>query len=316
MNDSTLDELEHSLNQFGISLQQLEKLYPKLYEPLMNLSVTGVSPRTYFYWKKSGLIATKENDTEEKGWVKINLIDYVWIKIIETMRDFGVPFEKIKETKELMFTNFISDLAKEKDDYIKFLREKTKVRETRIKIIEKALVLAKIEMESSPEEFLVYHTILGGLLMDLLINNDKGYITISKKDNEYEIGYFSFKSMSDFQDFIEPLFDVPCLHIPIKSLIEDFIDDARTEKYIETISFLNLKEMKVINAIRERNFKEIVIKPDSNNKTITIDLEKDGDILDQRAKEVKRILGLNEYSEVTIKFRNEKHLYFKNKTRL
>jgi hypothetical protein len=74
--------------------------------------------------------------------------------------------------------------------------------------------------------------------------------------------------------------------------------------------------MKVIEAIRKRDFKEIIIKLDGNKKTIVIEIEKDGNILDQKAKEVKRILGLNEYSEVTIKFRNDKNLYFKNKTRL
>jgi hypothetical protein len=74
--------------------------------------------------------------------------------------------------------------------------------------------------------------------------------------------------------------------------------------------------MKVIEAIRKRDFKEITIKLESKKETIIIEIEKDGNILDQKAKEVKRILGLNEYSEVTIKFRNDKNLYFKNKTRI
>jgi hypothetical protein len=74
--------------------------------------------------------------------------------------------------------------------------------------------------------------------------------------------------------------------------------------------------MKVIEAIRKKDFKEITIKLESNKETIVIEIEKDGNILDQKAKEVKRILGLNEYSEVTIKYRNDKNLYFKNKTRI
>lgn len=72
----------------------------------------------------------------------------------------------------------------------------------------------------------------------------------------------------------------------------------------------------VIKAIREKDFKEIVIKQDEKKESIIIEVEKDGVIIDEKAKEVKRILGLNEYSEVTIKFRNDKNLYFKNKTQL
>ena len=316
MSNIDLEDLEKTLNDHGITVQAIEKLYPKLYEPVMNLSLTRVPARLYFYWKKSGLIANNESVNNEKGWVKINLIEYLWIKVIVIMRDFGVPFEKIKETKELMFSDFTDVITKEKDEYISFLRGETKVSEKEIKAIEKALTLAKKEINNSPDEFVIYHTLLGNLVLDLLLKNDKGYITISKSEDEYDVGYFSLKTMSAFEKFVQPLFDVPCLFIPIRSLIEEFLDDFKTEKVAETINLLNLKEMKVIEAIRNKDFKEIIIKQDGKKESIIIEIEKDGNILDQKAKEVKRILGLNEYSEVTIKFRNDKNLYFKNKTRL
>jgi hypothetical protein len=308
-------ELEKTLNEHGITVQAIEKLYPKLYESMMNLNVTRVPARLYFYWKKSGLIDSTAKNDNEKGWVKINLIEYLWIKVISIMRDFGVPFEKIKETKELMFSNIIDDLAKEKDEYITFLRSNNVVSEKDIKAIEKALTLAKKEINNSPEEFKLYHTIIGSMVLELLLKNDKGYITLVKSETSYEVGYFSIKSMATFEKFVQPLFEAPCLFIPIRNLIEEFLDDFKTEKAAETINLLNLKEMKVINAMRKKDFKEIIIKLD-NKKSLIIDVEKDGDIIDQKAKEVKRLLGLNEYSEVTIKYRNDKNLYFKNKTRI
>jgi len=315
MSNVELEDLEKTLNEHGITVQAIEKLYPRLYEPIMNLALTRVPARLYFYWKKSGLIDSSVTNENEKGWVKINLIEYLWIKVIVIMRDFGVPFEKIKETKELMFTNIIDLLAKQKDEYITFLRENSKVSEKEIKAVEKALNLAKKEINNLPDEFSIYHTLLGNLVLDLLLKNDKGYITLAKSENGYEVSYFSIKSMAAFETFVQPLFDVPCLFIPIRSLIQEFLDDFKTEKVAETINLLNLKEMKVIEAMRKKDFREIIIKLD-NKKSLTIDVEKDGDILDQRAKEVKRMLGLNEYSEVTIKYRNDKNLYFKNKTRI
>jgi DNA-binding transcriptional ArsR family regulator len=122
--------------------------------------------------------------------------------------------------------------------------------------------------------------------------------------------------MAEFESLVAPYFDKPCLFIPVRSIIEEFLDDDKTEKTAVSINLLDLKEMKVIEAIRKRDFKEITIKLESKKETIIIEIEKDGNILDQKAKEVKRILGLNEYSEVTIKFRNDKNLYFKNKTRI
>ena len=52
MSNSNLIELENLMSKHGITLQAIEKIYPKLYEPSMNLSITGVPARVYFYWKK------------------------------------------------------------------------------------------------------------------------------------------------------------------------------------------------------------------------------------------------------------------------
>ncbi len=315
MTNDNIQELEQTINNHGITLQAIEKVYPKLYEPIMNLSITGVPARTYFYWKKSGLIESFGADESKKGWIKINLIEYLWIKIIVILRDYGVPFEKIKETKEKLFSNYMDILITEKDDYIEFLRE-SKFSEEKIREIIRVIDLVKEEVNSSPEEFEIYQTLIGNLVMGLLLKNDKGYITLSKGEDEYDVGYFSIKTMAEFESFVEPYFEKPCLFIPIRSIIEEFLDNAKTEKTAVSINLLDLKEMKVIEAIRKRDFKEITIKLESNKEAIIIEIEKDGNILDQKAKEVKRILGLNEYSEVTIKFRNDKNLYFKNKTRI
>ena len=40
------------------------------------------------------------------------------------------------------------------------------------------------------------------------------------------------------------------------------------------------------------------------------------DVMNEKAKEIRRILGMNEYSEVNIKLRNDKHLFVKNKRKI
>ena len=316
MDDSIFSEIGGTLSQFGVTAQQVERLYPNMFDSTMNLSVTGVSPRTYFYWKKAGLVGPLTDSSEDKGWVKINLIEYIWIKLIETMRDFGVPFETIKETREMLFSNWIDILMKRRDESIEYLKQNTTLNKKKLDALNEILIYAKKELENSPEEFEIYHTPLATIIIELLIQNDKGYVVISKNVKDYEVNYFSWKSLSDYQNLLMPIFDMPSLHIPIRNLVIDFLDNPKNEKYLETINLLNLKEMKVIKAIREKDFKEIVIKQDGKKESIIIKVEKDGVIIDEKAKEVKRILGLNEYSEVTIKFRNDKNLYFKNKTQL
>lgn len=315
MNDELLKVLEIGLNKQGTSLKQVEQFYPKLCESLMPLSITGVSPRTYFHWKKSGLITLSTHSEDHRAWVRINLIEYVWIKIIQIMRDFGIPIETIKKTREMMFTNFLKLMVTDKKEIIDFLEKESTMETEKLETVKTIMNLVG-EIKYIPEEFEIYCTMIGSMVADLLVTNDKGSIIITKIQDEYDVCYFSFKNILDFQNNIMPLLEQPHFQIPIRKLIEDFFDDPKSEKYVDSFELLNLKEKKVIDAIRKKDFKEIIIKQNEKDAPLIIEVVKDGAIMDQKAKEVRRILGLNDYSEVTLTFRNDKHIHFKNKTRL
>ena len=316
MNDSINDDLESALNNIGTSMSAIEKLYPKIHSSFMPLSITGVSARTYLHWKKSGLIFTNNVEEEQRSWVRINLIDYIWIKIIQTMRDFGVPLEVIKQSKEMMYSSALDILINDRDNYFEFLRQESNISKEKLDEAKRIVDLYADEYKNIPEEFEMYYTIISTLVTDMLIKNDKASLIITKNEGEFDVSYFTYKTMNEFQHIVFPLLERPHIQIPLRKLIQDFFDDPKSEKFVGGFELLNLKEKKVIDAIRKNDFKEIIIKQDGGNKDIIIEVEKDGAIMDQKAKEIKRILGLNEYSEVTIKFRNDKHLYFKNKTRL
>ena len=316
MNDEIIKEVEIRLNKMGSSLEKIEQLSPKIIESFMPLSITGVPPRTYFYWKKSGLIPPSISNEEPGAWVRINLIEFVWIKIIQIMRDFGIPFKTIIETKELLFENSMKIIMSEKEDYFKFLETESNMGAEELESIKRLLDIIPEAVENLPEECEIYTTLIWSIISDLLIRNDKGSIIITKKQNKYDVGYLSFKNRADFQKIIEPVLEQPHIQIPIRKLIEDFFDNPKSEKYVDSFELLNFKEKKVIDAIRKKDFKEIIIKLDGKDEPLIIEVVKDGAIMDQKAKEVKRILGLNGYSEITIYFRNDKHLFFKNKTRL
>ncbi len=314
--DVILNKIEARLRESGILMEQFEKIYPKITEYFMPLSITGVSARTYLHWKSKGLIPDSQTNEGQREWVRLNLIDYVWIKIIQVMRDFGMPLETIKQTKELLFENILAVLVPDKEDYLNFLRTESDVDPEKIQSISELIDLASDAMENNPEEFDVHTTIIGSMISDLLIKNDRGSVIITKSGKEFDVNFFSYKTLDDFKNLVLPLLESPHIQIPIRKLIEDFFDDPKSDKFVDSFELLNFKEKKVIDAIRKKDFKQIIIKQDQAEESIIIELERDGDILDQKAKDVKRLLGLNEYSEVTIKYRNDKHIYFKNTTRL
>ena len=313
---TVLKKIEARLRESGNLMEQVEKIYPKITECFMPLSITGVSARTYLHWKSKGLIPESKTNDEQREWVRLNLIDYVWVKIIQVMRDFGVPLETIRQTKDLLFKNFIAEIVDDKEEYLSFLKTESEIDPKEIDKINSLIDLLSEAIENNPEEFDVHATIIGTMISDLLIKNDRGSVLITKKGKEFNVTFFSYKALDDFRDVFKPLLESPHIQIPIRKLIEDFFDDPKSDKFVDSFELLSFKEKKVIDAIRKKDFKQIIIKQDSAKDTITIELERDGDILDQKAKDVKRLLGLNEYSEVTIKYRNDKHIYFKNTTRL
>ena len=57
-------------------------------------------------------------------------------------------------------------------------------------------------MENNPEEFDVHATIIGSMISDLLIKNDRGSVIITKKGKEFDVSFFSYKALDDFKDVL------------------------------------------------------------------------------------------------------------------
>ena len=81
------------------------------------------------------------------------------------------------------------------------------------------------------------------------------------------------------------------------------------------MGLLNSDEQKIIKAIRERNFTEIIIRLKGKDDLV-IDVTEELNINGDKAIQIKKILGLNAYDEAFIKYRNQKEIYIKNKKRL
>ena len=67
-------------------------------EKLITLKHIGITSKTFADWKKKDLIPfyiPKEN----RYWVRLSLSDYVWLKLLAILRDFGVSFQSLQEIK-------------------------------------------------------------------------------------------------------------------------------------------------------------------------------------------------------------------------
>ena len=105
------------------------------------------------------------------------------------------------------------------------------------------------------------------------------------------------------------------IQILLNPIIDELLEKDQLEKYSFSLGLLNSDEQKIIKAIRERNFTEIIIRKKGKNDLV-FDVTKELNINGDKAIQIKKILGLNEYDEAIIKYRNEKEIFIKNKKRL
>jgi DNA-binding transcriptional MerR regulator len=60
-----------------------------------------VSCRVVNHWESKGLIECERNN--ESGWRKFNLIESVWLRIVQRLREIGLPITKIGKIKAFYF---------------------------------------------------------------------------------------------------------------------------------------------------------------------------------------------------------------------
>lgn len=58
--------------------------------------------RTINHWESQGLINSKRE--QGKQWRQFSIMDQAWLYTIETLRDFGLPLDRIKNIKNVFFT--------------------------------------------------------------------------------------------------------------------------------------------------------------------------------------------------------------------
>ena len=230
--------------------------YPNTIEPKAPLAITGVSPRIYSHWRTEGLLNAFN---EGHKWTKLNLYDYIWVRIIKTLREFGFPIKEIKKLKEYLFANIFDSLQGTDEEVIEYLKSipNLKIKDQKI---DRWLKLFLKNRHLIPKEHLVAHSIFGAFIMRTLILNDDVSIMVQKSGNEFTVNVYSSLSMNDYGEQISEWLNQPHIHIPLKPLVYDFFDEPKNEYNLFYWGFINEDEKKVIEALRSKEFKELTIR--------------------------------------------------------
>lgn len=273
--------------------------YGRLLEPTFRVSDSKIDSKIYHTWRMSGLV-----DTVEDGkWAKLSFVEYLWIRTLESMRRLGCSVKTMKAVHEALFIKSYNDnLAK------KTLQEN----------IETLNTIAKTRPLTKDEENILYNSIA--------TFNDEKLMYAIKKDITYfyqlvvrcfahnnEVGIiiyedYSFTLYQKRSNNLEETeildLTVPHIIIPLTSYIKEFLADEEKEKFLVPSGVILDYEMRIIQLMRDKNVKKMIISFEDNHVPMKIECEESGLIKGDKAKLVMQILGLKNYSSIEINTRD------------
>lgn len=96
------DAFDSGFEQYYKDLRN-NKISKVLNDSERKIKLNSVTYRQVNSWEEQDLLTIKRKD---RGWRKFSIMEAVWLKIVSELREFGLPIEKIKVTKEsLSFLN-------------------------------------------------------------------------------------------------------------------------------------------------------------------------------------------------------------------
>jgi DNA-binding transcriptional MerR regulator len=314
---------------FGnINAENLEELvrFNEHYEELTSrkamVSITGISARNLYSWKEKGLIDDDEDIAGGKNWTRINIYDYVWLKILVISRNIGISISDLLDLKKMVEFDIIKILVSLDDENLqlseKEIISECKDEEQKTEIIKSIAIIKKYKTElqelyeEENPEYKHLMNYLGSCIKETVIYQKHINLYIIKDNLNV---YFFFSTEHDAIKLAD-IKHLPHSVIPIYPIVMEFLGNPKNEKNLEPWGLINRTEKKLIDAIRKNDFKEITIKRNDGNSELIIEATYEQNIMHEKAKEIRQMLCMKEYNEINVKFRNDKHLIIKQKKKL
>ena len=295
-----------------ISLTEFRDFMFKQIVPLDDImDHTGQPMENLFpFWRRKGLLPFIVKGAH--CGLEISFTHLIWLRILDTCRVLGYPISNTKKVADYFFKDaYLNDLPKKNIAYNRSLLLPKKEQGTITD--EELITLAQIESNLNNERLLNFLKFdvnyLSNLIQSCLLSSEEAGILLYGDGRVLEyVGNDQFShQLIDFDT------NAPHVAISIKHLLKEFIDSKELENIIMP-NILNMDEKYILTTLRNKNIQELTIK--KNGKDIVkIDASSDGIISGEKAKEIKRILGLKNYEEIQISTRDEKTLQFKKKSK-
>ncbi len=279
-----------------IDFPEFERLKKIIDERRMPLRLTGVSPRTLTSWKQKQLFDYPNNIR-----VKLNFKDFLWLKIIQTLRGFGISLNVIQSIKQ--------DLDQE-------LEIKEYLKEYEDKIIT-GLITEFKKLNYPDEELRKIEPIIKGKGLDVLFKSLNFNLNLFDSlvcfliATRSRIGILLIEDNScipwmdhffDIDNRTKRLWQNSHLFVSFNQFLVQFLSDEKLVSFLVPYDILMPEEKEILDYIRSGDFKSIEIRFNDKRKPETLKLAK----VHETQERIVDILSKHDYQQIAITKRDGK----------
>ena len=181
------------------------------------LANMGVTYKQAYDWRTAGLYL---QDKQRKYRMKYSPIEYVWLLLIKELREFGLSFDAIRNTKDFLM------MPVDIEALLLAMREKgtrpeiVDAKPENLGIIQGSKKQVKASVEKLGEH--IVDSLFTSMLFSTLMRENTYRLKITKDGN------CTFESEDDF---ILPVMQEAHLTIPLKNLVNDFLEKEKITEY-------------------------------------------------------------------------------------
>jgi hypothetical protein len=290
-----------------IDFTELFKEYNELSQKQFLARDLGLSGRKYQQLKELNITPPAQKEIESDGkreWVKLNFFEFIWLKMVISLRKLGYPYSDIKKARDVLFETVDLDprrnITKDNPDIVKhlidFFAKNTLNEESKAlvaKFVDDPILLTKVKNVYSNRR----------QLLEILI-----FDAIANKNMEVGIGFFEGGECIPFnwnmivmfenwhpnvkkEDVLNNTIRRPHLYISLSKYIIDFISESEAEQRSLAFSMLSDEELMILRELRNKDYKNITINYDKGTESRIIKTEKEKKIKESEVKDfIKQVL--------------------------
>lgn len=266
-----------------------------------------IDSAVFHYWKLNKLLPTIPDGKRSE----LSVVDIIWLETLKTLKSYDCSLKVMKAVCKVLFEDsyYKNHAEQNLKRYLEYLEIEESVRTLDNEEIQIKNIL--INTLHNPYHLWYFRWSISHLYTLVLdyLENQTEILIIIYPNQAVKISGHTIKL--DIADEINIAPSKSYIQISLSEIIDKFFSSVKMEENIINYELLTEDEIKVIKAMREDKVKRLTVHfNDKDGKVSKIESDEAGMISGEKAMQIKKLLGLNNYSSIELKTRDGQNLSF------